>query len=54
VGRRHGPSTVAYVLEVEGANHGLYVPGPLTDSIAVLGRVVLAIEEFLETVAWPG
>jgi hypothetical protein len=43
-----------YVLEVEGANHGLYVPGPLTDSIAVLGRVVLAIEEFLETIGWPG
>jgi hypothetical protein len=26
---------------------------PLTDSIAVLNRVVLAVEEFLDTISWP-
>jgi hypothetical protein len=43
-----------HVLEVESADHGMYVPGPLTDSIAVLGRVVVAVEEFLDTIDWPG
>jgi hypothetical protein len=43
-----------HVLEVEGADHGMYVPGPLTDSIAVLARVVTAVEEFLDTIGWPG
>jgi pimeloyl-ACP methyl ester carboxylesterase len=43
-----------YVLEVEGADHGMYVPGPLTDSIIVLGRVVTAVEEFLDVINWPG
>ncbi|NES25973.1 alpha/beta hydrolase [Micromonospora terminaliae] len=42
-----------HVLEVEGADHGLYVPGPLTDSVAVLGRVVVAVEEFLDAIGWP-
>jgi pimeloyl-ACP methyl ester carboxylesterase len=44
----------AHVLEVEDADHGMYVPGPLTDSIAVLARVVTAVEEFLDTIGWPG
>lgn len=47
--RRLGP----HVLEVEGADHGMSVPGPLTDSIAVLGRVVVAMEEFLDAIDWP-
>jgi hypothetical protein len=42
-----------HVLEVEAADHNMYVPGPLTDSIAVLSRVVVAVEEFLDTIAWP-
>jgi hypothetical protein len=42
-----------HVLEVEGADHGMLVPGPLTNSIAVLGRVVTAVEEFLDAVDWP-
>jgi pimeloyl-ACP methyl ester carboxylesterase len=42
-----------HVLEVEGANHGMSVPGPLTDSIAVLGRVVVAMEQFLDAIEWP-
>jgi hypothetical protein len=42
-----------HVLEVADADHGMYVPGPLTESIAVLGRVVVAVEEFLQAVDWP-
>ncbi|MEV1155058.1 alpha/beta hydrolase [Micromonospora chokoriensis] len=42
-----------HVLEVEGADHGMYVPGPLTESIAVLSRVVVAVEEFLDSIGWP-
>jgi pimeloyl-ACP methyl ester carboxylesterase len=43
-----------HVLEVDGADHGMQVPGPLIDSIAVLGRVVTAMEEFLDAIDWPG
>ena len=50
VARRLSP----HVLEVEGADHGMYVPGPLTDSIAVLGHMVAAMEEFLDAIDWPG
>jgi hypothetical protein len=42
-----------YVLEVEGADHKMSVPGPLIDSIAVLTRTVVAIEEFLDAIDWP-
>ncbi|MET8832842.1 hypothetical protein ABZV78_02850 [Micromonospora sp. NPDC004540] len=42
-----------HLLEVEGADHGMYVPGPLTESIAVLSRVVVAVEEFLDAIRWP-
>jgi pimeloyl-ACP methyl ester carboxylesterase len=42
-----------YVLEVEGGDHGMQVPGPLADSIAVLGRVIVAVEEFLDAIVWP-
>jgi pimeloyl-ACP methyl ester carboxylesterase len=49
VARRLSP----HVLEVEGADHGMYVPGPLTESIAVLARVVEAIDGFLHAIAWP-
>jgi hypothetical protein len=41
-----------HVLRVEGADHGLYVPCPLSDSIEVLGHVVVAVEEFLDTINW--
>jgi hypothetical protein len=43
-----------YVLEVEGADHGMYVPGPIADSIAVLGRVVTTMERFFSVIGWPG
>ena len=43
-----------YVLEVEGADHGMQLPGPLIDTIAVLGRVVAEMEGFLDAIDWPG
>lgn len=43
-----------HVLEVEQADHGMYVPGSLTDSIAVLAEVVVAVENFLDAIDWPG
>jgi pimeloyl-ACP methyl ester carboxylesterase len=42
-----------HVHEVEGADHGMYVPGPLVDSIAVLGGMVQAVEDFLDAIGWP-
>ncbi|NOL44602.1 alpha/beta hydrolase [Kribbella sandramycini] len=41
-----------YVLEVPGAGHGMYVPGRLAASAAVLGRVATAVEDFLDEVVW--
>jgi hypothetical protein len=42
-----------HVLEVDGADHGMFTPGPLAGSAAVLGRVVTAVERFLDEVVWP-
>jgi pimeloyl-ACP methyl ester carboxylesterase len=42
-----------HVLEIDDANHGMFVPGPLARSAAVLGRVATAIEAFLDEVVWP-
>jgi hypothetical protein len=37
------------VLEIAGADHSLYVPGPLRESARVLGEVATAIETFFDT-----
>jgi pimeloyl-ACP methyl ester carboxylesterase len=42
-----------HVLAVEGADHGMYVPGPLVRSVDVHGQVVEAVEAFLDSVGWP-
>jgi hypothetical protein len=42
------------VFEVDGADHGMVVPGPVAESIAVLGRLVAAVDEFLGAIEWPG
>jgi len=42
-----------YVLEVEGAGHGMQVRGPVSDTIAVLDQVVAAMEGFLDAIGWP-
>ena len=39
-----------YVREVAGADHGMYVPGRLAASAAVLGQVATAVEDFLDDV----
>jgi hypothetical protein len=41
-----------HVLEVDGADHGLYVRGPLAASAAVLGLVATAVERFLDEIVW--
>ncbi|ONI78170.1 alpha/beta hydrolase [Kribbella sp. ALI-6-A] len=41
-----------HVLEVEGADHGMFVPGRLAASAAVLGQVATAVENFLDEVVW--
>ncbi|GAA3060218.1 hypothetical protein Aglo01_55340 [Actinokineospora globicatena] len=37
-----------HVLEVDGADHSMLVPGPMARSAAVLGQVCTAVEEFLD------
>jgi hypothetical protein len=54
---RYWDSVVAHrlsphVLEVDGADHGLFVPGPVAGSVAVLGRVVAAMDEFFDAIDW--
>ncbi|MFI7639762.1 hypothetical protein [Nonomuraea sp. NPDC049400] len=41
-----------YVLEIDGAGHGMMVPGPLSRSAEVLGQVTTAVEAFLDTAVW--
>jgi pimeloyl-ACP methyl ester carboxylesterase len=43
-------SLAADVVEVDGADHGMFVPGRLAASAAVLGQVVTAVEDFLDHV----
>jgi pimeloyl-ACP methyl ester carboxylesterase len=45
-------SLPAEVVEVDGADHGMFVPGGLAASAAVLGQVITAVEDFLGRV-WP-
>ncbi len=42
-----------HVLELEGADHGLYVPGRLAASAEALGRMATAVEDFLARAVWP-
>jgi len=46
-------SLAAEVVEIDGADHGMFVPGRLAASAAVLGQVITAVEDFLEHVVWP-
>jgi hypothetical protein len=45
-------SLPAEVVEIDGADHGMFVPGRLAASAAVLGQVITAVEDFLDRV-WP-
>jgi hypothetical protein len=43
-----------YVVEIPGANHGMVLAGePLARSAQVLGQIITAVEEFLDSVVWP-
>jgi len=46
-------SITPHVLEVDGADHGMIVPGGLAESAAVLGQVITAVENFLDDHVWP-
>lgn len=41
------------VVEVEGADHAMFMPGWLTASASVLGHVLTAVEDFLDRAVWP-
>jgi hypothetical protein len=41
-----------HVLEVDAADHGMVVPGPAAATIAVLARVVAAVDGFLDAVGF--
>jgi hypothetical protein len=46
-------SITAEVVEVAGADHGIFLPGPLAGSAAALGQVITAVEDFLDRHVWP-
>jgi hypothetical protein len=47
-------SLTPHVLEIVGADHGMFVPGRLSESAAVLGQVTTTVEDFLDHQLWPG
>jgi pimeloyl-ACP methyl ester carboxylesterase len=46
-------SITPHVIEVAAADHGMFVPGELSASAAVLGQVMTAVEQFLDYAVWP-
>ena len=46
-------SLTAEVAEIDGADHAMFVPGPVSASTAVLGQVLTAVEDFLDRAVWP-
>jgi hypothetical protein len=46
-------SVTTEVIEIDGADHGMFVPGRMAASAAVLGQVITAVEDFLDHTAWP-
>jgi hypothetical protein len=46
-------SITPHVVEIAGADHGMFVPGELSASAAVLGQVMSAVEQFLDHAVWP-
>lgn len=45
-------SITSHVIEIDGADHGMFLPGPLSASAAVLGQVISAVEDFLDGAVW--
>jgi pimeloyl-ACP methyl ester carboxylesterase len=50
---RAARSLPAEVIEIDGADHSMFVPGRLAASAAALGEVITAVEDFLDHVVWP-
>jgi hypothetical protein len=46
-------SITPHVVEVDGVDHGMFVPGELSVSAGVLAQVMSAVELFLDQVVWP-
>jgi pimeloyl-ACP methyl ester carboxylesterase len=46
-------SLPADVVEIDGADHAMVVPGRLAESANALGQVITAVEDFLDHVVWP-
>jgi len=46
-------SVTADVVEIPDADHGMFVPGALAGSAAVLSQVITAVEDFLDRRVWP-
>lgn len=42
-----------HVAELPGADHGLYLPGPLAGALAAHAVAIGAVERFLDQVVWP-
>ena len=40
------------VVEIDGADHRMFVPGPLAASAAALGQIITAVEDFLDHLVW--
>jgi len=45
-------SLSSHVVEIDGADHGMFVPGPLAASATVLAQVITAVEDFLDRIVW--
>jgi hypothetical protein len=41
------------IVEIDGADHAMFVPGQLAASATVLGQVITAVEDFLDHIVWP-
>ena len=41
-----------HVLEIEDADHGLMMPGPVRETITALSRMIIAMDEFLDVIEW--
>jgi hypothetical protein len=41
------------VIEIDGADHAMVVPGPLAACTRVLGEILTAVELFLDHTVWP-
>jgi predicted alpha/beta-hydrolase family hydrolase len=49
---RSARSLPAEVIEIDDADHNMFVPGRLAASAAALGEVITAVEDFLDHIVW--